>query len=34
VLLFLETPKEPLQRLPFFDFLSPFPIDHLNFTGQ
>ncbi len=25
-LLFLETPYEPIQRLPFFDFLSPFPI--------
>jgi hypothetical protein len=24
--LFLETPKEPFQRFPFFDFLSPFPI--------
>jgi hypothetical protein len=26
-LLFLETPNEPFQRLPFFDFLSPFPIE-------
>jgi hypothetical protein len=31
--LFLDTPKEPLQRLPFFDFLSPFPIEKLSFTG-
>jgi len=23
---FLDTPKECLQRFPFFDFLSPFPM--------
>ena len=26
--LLLETPKEPFQRFPFFDFLSPLPIGH------
>jgi hypothetical protein len=25
-LLFLDTPKEPLKILPFFDFLSPLPM--------
>ena len=24
--LFLELPYDPIKRLPFFDFLSPFPI--------
>jgi len=24
--LLLETPKEPFERFPFFDFLSPLPI--------
>jgi hypothetical protein len=24
--LLLDTPKEPFQRLPFFDFLSPRPM--------
>jgi len=30
---FLETPKEPLKRLPFLDFLSPLPI-HLKLRWQ
>lgn len=27
--LFLETPKEPIVRFPFFDFLSPLPMNCL-----
>jgi hypothetical protein len=30
-ILFLELPNEPLNRLPFFDFLSPFPMFPLKF---
>jgi hypothetical protein len=29
-LLFLETPKEPLVRFPFFVFLSPLPMNSLD----
>jgi hypothetical protein len=30
---FLDTPKEPFERLPFLDFLSPLPI-HLKLRWQ
>jgi hypothetical protein len=33
-LLFRETPNDPLQTFPFFDFLSPLPINHLFLSVQ
>lgn len=32
--LLLETPKEPFQRFPFFDFLSPFPMFQNVFSSN
>jgi hypothetical protein len=29
-----ETPNDPIVRLPFFDFLSPLPIDFANCGGN
>jgi hypothetical protein len=31
--LFLDTPKEPFERFPFADFLSPLPIDNVVVYG-
>lgn len=31
---FLETPNDPFERFPFLDFLSPLPIERLNYVAS